>query len=119
MFSHRRYAELRCRSNFSFLEGGSHPEELVAAAAELGLAALALADRDGLYGAVRFAKAAKPLGLAAIVGAELSLDLPGRPRLVCLAADARGYANLCTAISTAQLRGRKGEARLQLDDLAG
>jgi error-prone DNA polymerase len=52
------YAELHCWSNFSFLEGSSHPEELAQAAARLGLAGLALTDRDGLYGAVRFAKAA-------------------------------------------------------------
>ena len=71
-----RYAELHCRSNFSFLEGASHPEELVKRGVELGLAGLALTDRDGLYGAVRFGKAAKPSGLATIVGAELTLDAP-------------------------------------------
>ena len=71
-----RYAELHCRSNFSFLEGASHPDELVKRGVELGLAGLALTDRDGLYGAVRFGKAAKPSGLAAIVGAELTLDAP-------------------------------------------
>jgi len=53
------YAELHCWSNFTFLEGGSHPEELVSQAAALGLHALALTDRDGLYGIVRFAKTAK------------------------------------------------------------
>ena len=80
-----RYAELHCWSNFTFLEGASHPEELVKRALELGLPALALTDRDGLYGAVRFAKAAKPTKLAAICGAELTLHegdrrMPARSR---------------------------------------
>ena len=128
-----RYAELHCRSNFSFLEGASHPEELAERAAELGLAAVALTDRDGFYGTVRFAKAAKPLRLGAIVGAELTLDAPELrpkrrrdptpeesarfPRLVLLAEDETGYANLARAISHAQLRGKKRDARLHLDDV--
>src|SRR5271165_4832315 len=115
-----RYAELHCRSNFSFLEGGSHSEELIARGRELGLAGLALTDRDGIYGAVRFSKAAKSHDLTAIVGAELTLDVPelrpkrrsaptpeeshAFPRLVLLAEDETGYANLAQAISTAQLR---------------
>jgi error-prone DNA polymerase len=127
-----RYAELHCRSNFSFLEGASHPEELVAQALEIGIEALALTDRDGLYGAVRFAKAAKPTSLAAIIGVELTLDVPELrpkrrsgptpaesatfPRLVLLAEDERGYANLAHAISQAQLRGRKRDARSLLAD---
>ena len=130
-----RYAELHCRSNLSFLEGGSHPEELAGRAAELGLAALALTDRDGVYGVVRFTKAAKPANLDAIVGVELTLDAPElrpkrrrdltpaesarQPRLVLLAADARGYANLASAVSAAQLRGKKRDARLRPADLAG
>ena len=57
------YAELHCHSNFSFLDGASHPEELAEEAARLGLAALALTDHDGFYGVVRFAEAARPLGL--------------------------------------------------------
>ena len=136
-----RYAELHCRSNFTFLEGASHPEELVETGVALGLDALALTDRDGLYGAVRFAKAAKPTTLGAIVGVELTLDAPdlrpsgrdGRslartmtpaesarlPRIVLLAEDEIGYANLARAISAAQLRGRKRDARLRLDDLDG
>jgi error-prone DNA polymerase len=132
------YAELHCWSNFSFLEAASHPEELAAAAASAGLAGLALTDRDGLYGAVRFAKAAKEHKLPAICGAELTLELPGAapvrasrparpahevptrtPRIVLLAEDARGYANLCELLSLAQLRGRKRDARARLDDFAG
>ncbi len=130
-----RYAELHCRSNFTFLEGSSHPEELVERAVALGLAAVALTDRDGLYGAVRFAKAAKNTTLGAIAGAELTLEVPElrpkrrrdltpeesarQPRLVLLAEDERGYANLASAISAAQLRGKKRDARLRLTDLEG
>jgi error-prone DNA polymerase len=131
------YAELHCWSNFSFLEGASHPEELVEHGAALGLTALALTDRDGLYGQVRFAKAARNMPLGTIVGAELTLEIEppprirGReksarpshavptqsPRLVLLAADRTGYGNLAALISAAQLRGRKRDARLRLDDL--
>jgi error-prone DNA polymerase len=111
------YAELHSWSNFTFLEGGSHPEELADRAAELGLAALALTDCDGLYGSVRFAGRAKLRGLAAIVGSELTFD--DGARIVLLVEDERGYANLCELISRAQLRGRKGDARLQLDDVTG
>jgi error-prone DNA polymerase len=139
MVSHAPYAELHCWSNFSFLEGASHPEELVEQGAHLGLAAVALTDRDGFYGQVRFAKAARNLTLGTIVGAELTLEIEpppkmrGReksarpshevptqsPRLVLLAADRAGYANLAALISTAQLRGRKRDARLRLEDLDG
>ncbi|MDB5093367.1 MAG: hypothetical protein JWO85_1468, partial [Candidatus Eremiobacteraeota bacterium] len=132
------YAELHCWSNFSFLEGSSHPEELVEHGRRLGLRGIALTDRDGLYGAVRFAKAAAGTPFAAVCGAELTLETdapepirascPARPskevptdtpRLVLLAADKTGFGNLARLISTAQLRGRKRDARLRLDDLDG
>src|SRR5438094_8840803 len=74
------YAELHCHSNFSFLDGASHPEELAEEAARLGLSALALTDHDGLYGIVRFAEAARAVGLPTVFGAELTLDLP-RPQV--------------------------------------
>jgi len=67
------YAELHCHSNFSFLDGASHPEELAEEAARLGLEALALTDHDGLYGVVRFAEAAGAVGLPTVFGAELTL----------------------------------------------
>ena len=82
------YAELHCHTNFSFLDGASHPEELAEEAARLGLTALAVTDHDGFYGVVRFAEAARELGLPTIFGAELSLGparaaerraRPGRP----------------------------------------
>ena len=137
MSSRTGYVELHCWSNFTFLEGGSHPEELIERAAAVKLRGLALTDRDGLYGAVRFAKYAERTGVHPICGAELTLELdedalpapkharpahevPTRsPRLLLLAADAAGYANLAHAISTAQLRGRKRDARLHLRDLDG
>ncbi len=99
-----RYAELRCRSCFSFLEGASHPEELVARAAELGLAALALSDRNGLQGMVRAHVEAKRLGFPLLVGAELAVADLGRGRpgwLTLLALDREGYANLCRLITSA------------------
>ena len=69
------YAELHCHSNFSFLDGASHPEELVEEAARLGLEALALTDHDGMYGVVRFAEAAAAVGVPTVFGAELSVGL--------------------------------------------
>ncbi len=99
-----RYAELRCRSCYSFLEGASHPEELVARAAELGLTALALADRNGLQGIVKAHVEAKRLGFPLLVGAELAVADLGRGRpgwLTLLALDREGYANLCRLITAA------------------
>ena len=106
------YAELHCHSNFSFLDGASHPEELVEEAARLGLEALALTDHDGMYGVVRFAEAASAVGMPTIFGAELSLGLtkpqngvadPEGRHLLVLARDPQGYGRLCKAISAAQL----------------
>ena len=68
------YAELHCHSNFSFLDGASHPEELATEAARLGLDALALTDHDGFYGIVRFAEAARAVGMPTVFGTELSLS---------------------------------------------
>src|SRR3989440_5236805 len=121
------YAELHCHSNFSFLDGASHPEELVEEAARLGLAALALTDHDGFYGIVRFAEAARPLNLPTVFGAEMTLgarkppngvaDPPGE-HLVVLAQGTVGYARLAKAISDAQLAGEKGAPRTSLARLA-
>ena len=71
-----RYAELHAHSAFSFLDGASHPEELAAEAARLGLSALAVTDHDGLYGVVRFAEAARKVGLPTVFGSELHLPAP-------------------------------------------
>src|SRR3954447_10583647 len=108
------YAELHCHSNFSFLDGASHPEELVEEAARLGLEALAVTDHDGLYGIVRFAEAARAVGLRTIFGAELTLDLlcpqvgepyPHGNHLLVLARDPIGYARLSRVIAEAHLAG--------------
>jgi error-prone DNA polymerase len=109
------YAELHAWSNFSFLQAGSHPEELVDRAAELELAAIALTDRDGLYGAVRFAAYARSRKVNAIIGSELTFE--DGAHLVLLVENQRGYAQLCQLISAAQMRGSKGDARLRIEDL--
>ncbi|HET7755551.1 MAG TPA: error-prone DNA polymerase [Anaeromyxobacteraceae bacterium] len=104
------YAELRCKSNFSFLRGASHPEELVARAAELGLSALAVTDVDGLHGAVRAHAEARRTALPVLVGAEITcsdLGISGdraRP-LVLLARDRDGYANLCRILTSVHCGG--------------
>ncbi|MFV2019789.1 error-prone DNA polymerase [Micromonospora sp. LOL_023] len=122
------YAELHCHSNFSFLDGASHPEELVEEAVRLGLSALAVTDHDGFYGVVRFAEAAAVHGLPTVFGAELSLTAqtataqrgragdrraalragdpdPAGRHLLALARGPAGYARLARTISRAQLRG--------------
>ncbi|WP_306212744.1 error-prone DNA polymerase [Actinoplanes sp. RD1] len=108
------YAELHCHSNFSFLDGASHPEELAEEAARLGLTGLAVTDHDGFYGVVRFSQAARELGLPTIFGAELSLGLtkpqngeadPEGTHLLALAHGTEGYARLARTISRAQLDG--------------
>jgi error-prone DNA polymerase len=123
------YAELHAHSNFSFLDGASHPEELVAEASRLGLSALALTDHDGLYGAVRFAEAARVLGVPTVFGVELALSPsaprtgvpdPGGTHLIVLARDPEGYARLSRGIAEAHLAGgEKGKPIFTLDDLAG
>src|SRR6476619_4828325 len=74
------YAELHCHSNFSFLDGASHPEELAEEATRLGLAALAITDHAGFYGVVRFAEAARAVDLPPVFGAELTLLTTGSAR---------------------------------------
>jgi error-prone DNA polymerase len=122
------YAELHCHSNFSFLDGASHPEELAEEAARLGLTALALTDHDGMYGVVRFAEAAKVMRVPTLFGAELSLGLDGPQNgvadpvgshLLVLARGLDGYRRLSTVISAAQLRGEeKGRPVYDLDELS-
>ncbi len=123
-----RYAELHCHSNFSFLDGASHPEELAEEATRLGLEALALTDHDGFYGAVRFAEAAREVGLPTVFGAELTLGGPKHPpsgepdpggeHVVVLARDPAGYARLARALSRAQMAGEKGAPRIDGEELA-
>ncbi|MBN6038446.1 error-prone DNA polymerase [Amycolatopsis sp. 195334CR] len=126
--AHVPFAELHCRSYFSFLDGVSSPEELVEEAARLGLDALALTDLDGMYGAVRFAQAARELGVRTVYGAELSLDLPRQQtgvaypegeHLLVLARGPEGYRRLCRVISAAHLRAdaEKGLPRYDREEL--
>jgi len=111
-----RYAELRAASAFSFLRGASLPEDLVDRAAELGLPAVALADRNGVYGAPRATVAARQAGVRALVGAEVVVEEEGN--LTLLAEDRRGYRNLCRLLTRAALARPKGEARATWDEIA-
>jgi error-prone DNA polymerase len=116
------YVELHCHSNFSFSEGASDPEELVQEAVRLGLEALAITDRNGFYGIVRFAEAARAHGLPTVFGVELNVfdhRGPGRgpSELVVLARGPHGYAQLARAISQAQLAGSKGDPRITVAEL--
>jgi error-prone DNA polymerase len=122
------YAELHAHSDFSFLDGSSDPEELVAEADRLGLAALALTDHHGFYGVVRFAEAARMCGLPTVFGTEVTLapagSRTGEPdpsgtHLVVLARDPEGYASLSTVVAEAHLEGgQKGRPIFTLDALA-
>jgi hypothetical protein len=113
------YAELHCCSNFSFLRGASHPEELVERAQDLGYGALALTDEASLAGVVRAHKAASARGLKLIIGADFRLASQQGPgfRLVLLAQNRAGYGNLSALITLARRRSCKGEYRLLRGDL--
>jgi error-prone DNA polymerase len=143
------YVELHTASAFSFLQGASLPEAIVDRAAELGYSALALVDRDGVYGAPRFHKAARAAGIRPIIGAELTIGageatgaggagkagrggngvdpvLPLQPVqpvqpfvLPVLCESAEGYRNLCRLITRMKMRAPKGEGALTLDELDG
>ncbi|HZX56999.1 MAG TPA: PHP domain-containing protein, partial [Ilumatobacteraceae bacterium] len=129
------YAELHCHTNFSFLDGASHPEQLAEEAARLGLEALAITDHDGLYGVVRFAEAARAVGLPTVFGAEITLGAattrqamseddtqqqiatglvpdhhlpdPHGDHLLVLADGPTGYGRLARALSLGHLAGEK------------
>ncbi len=111
------YVELHCHSAFSFLDGATLPEELVAAALERGHTTLALTDHDAVCGSMEFAQAAKGLGLRAIHGAELRFRDDGAPRegehrhLTLLVRDARGWANLCRLLTRAHAHTREAARR--------
>jgi error-prone DNA polymerase len=109
------YAELHCISNFSFLRGASHPEELVRRAWELGYRALALTDECSLAGVVRAHGEAKACGLQLIVGSEL--ELKGGPRLLLLAQGRDGYGNLSELITRGRRAAGKGSYALERADL--
>jgi error-prone DNA polymerase len=128
------YVELHCASAFSFLEGGSQPETLIERAAQLGMPALALGDRNGLYGAARFHTAAVRYDVRAQIGAEIAVRsfgnmltpstwLPHRhaaepPRILLLCESQTGYQNLCQLITRFKMRETaKGEGAATLEDI--
>jgi error-prone DNA polymerase len=116
-----RFAELAAMTNFSFLRGASHPEEMVARAAELGLAGIGIADRNTLAGVVRahvFAREnAGTMGATRVVpGARLAFD-DGAPDVLAYPKDRAAYGRLCRILTAGNLRAPKGECRLHLNDL--
>src|SRR5262249_61569694 len=111
------FTELHAQSAFSFLEGAELPETLVAEAARLGMHALALVDRDGLYGAPRFHRAATAAGLTPIIGSEVMLE--DGSRLPLLVEDRTGYRNLSRVLTGMKRGAPKGRAALALADLEG
>jgi error-prone DNA polymerase len=109
------YAELQVTTNFSFLEGASHPEEMVGRAAELGHAAIAITDRNSLAGIVRAHGAAREAGLRLVIGARL--DFADAPNLLCYPTDRAAYGRLCRLLTIGKRRAPKGECHLALRDL--
>src|SRR3954463_770184 len=109
------YAELHCLTNFSFLRGASHPEELAERAHALGYNALAITDECSVAGVVRAHVAAKRFGLKLIIGTELKLE--NGIKLVLLATDRSGYGHLCALITRARMRTVKGAYRVETHDL--
>jgi error-prone DNA polymerase len=124
----RPYAELRVASAFSFLDGASLPEDLVEQAARCEIPAVALVDRNGVYGAPRFYKAAKAAGIKALVGAEATVDsAASNPKskiqnpkctLTLLVENRTGYKNLCRLLTAGALGKPKGEAFVSLEQVA-
>ncbi|MGH7074167.1 MAG: PHP domain-containing protein, partial [Stellaceae bacterium] len=110
-----RYAELQVTSNFSFLRGASHPEELVAQAKALGHAAIAITDRNSLAGIVRAHVAAEKHGLRLVVGCRL--DLLDGCSLLCFPSDRAAYGRLTRLLTRGKRRANKGECRIFYDDL--
>jgi error-prone DNA polymerase len=111
------YAELHCRTNYSFLEGASHPHELVERATELGYTALAITDRESVAGVVRAHVAARETGLKLLVGS--SVHPTDGPALFLWAIDRKGYGRLCRLLTLGRQSAPKGECRLTFADVAG
>src|SRR5208337_297536 len=116
-----RFAELAAMTNFSFLRGASHPEEMVARAAELGLAGVGIADRNTLAGVVRahvFARENKAAleGMRVAPGARLAF-IDGTPGVLAYPKDRAAYGRLCRILTAGNLRAPKGECHLRLEDL--
>ena len=116
------YVELHSRSAFSFLEGASLPEALIAVCADYGMPAMALLDRNGVYGAARFHLAAQKFKLGAHIGAEVTVDdtlfgEAGPARYPLLVESREGYQNLCKLITRTKLRAKKEESAARIEEL--
>src|SRR5690242_4259363 len=116
------YIELHSRSAFSFLEGASLPEALIGVCADYGMPAMALLDRNGIYGAPRFHLAAQKCGIKAHIGAEVTIDdtlfgETGPARYPVLAESRTGYQNLCRLITRTKLRAKKEESAARFEEL--
>src|SRR5213082_4332721 len=110
-----KFVELHACSAFSFLRGASFPEQLAEVAAELEMPAIALCDRDGVYGAQRFSVAAREHGVRPIIGGELSME--DGSILPVLVENRTGYKNLCELLTQSHLRSEKGKCTVHLDEL--
>src|SRR5438876_3268933 len=110
------YVELHACSAFSFLRGGSFPEQLAEVAAELEMPTMALLDRNGVYGAQRFSVAAREHNVRPIIGSELSME--DGSILPVLVENRTGYKNLCELLTQSHLRSEKGNCAVRWDDLA-
>ncbi len=110
-----RYVPLLSKSHFSFLEGASHPDELIEAAHAFGLHAIALTDRDGVYGVVHAHVKARELGMKLIVGSQVTVD--DGTSLLLLAQDRDGYASLCRLITSGRRRSPKGESKVSWSEV--
>src|SRR6266446_8720620 len=109
------YIELHASSAFSFLRGGSFPEQLAEVAAELEMPSMALLDRNGVYGAQRFSVAAREQNVRPIIGCELSME--DGALLPVLVENRTGYKNLCELLTQAHLRSEKGNCAVQWSEL--
>ena len=110
------YVPLWCKSNFSFLEGASHPDELIEEAHYLGLRAVAVTDRDGVYGVVRAHVKARELGVKLIIGSQVTIA--DGSTIVLLVQDRGGYANLCRLLSKGRLASPKGSSSVSWSQVA-
>ncbi len=116
-----RFAELAAMTNFSFLRGASHPEEMAARAAELGLAGIGIADRNSLAGVVRahtFARDnVEAMAATRVVSGARLVFIDGSPDVLAYPKDRAAYGRLCRILTEGNLRAPKGECWLELDDL--
>src|SRR5256885_15706446 len=110
------YVELHACSAFSFLRGASFPEQLAERAAELDLPAVALLDRNGVYGAQRFSVACREQGVRPIIGSDLTIE--DGSLLPVLVENRTGYKNLCELLTQAHLRSEKGSCAIRWEELA-